>query len=303
MKKFKLSIIIPTYNRKEYLLKCLSKIQKQNLDESFEIIIVDDGSTDNTKNYIKKFIKKTNIPIKYFKQKNLGPATARNFGIKNARGEYILFMGDDTYPINKNFLQLHIELLEKYPNCASLGFILWHPKYRKNKFMQFLCPKGPQFNYGSVRKYDICPFEMFWTSNIALKKSWFDNNYFDENFPYAAYEDIELGYKLCLKGLKIVFNHDAIIYHDHYYNIELFLDRQYKAGKSLYYFISKWPNLKNRLMPKNMNVKKMINFIIKKISLLQKNELSSKYYFRIILDLNLLRGYYDAKSKDFDNYS
>ncbi|MEC6909357.1 glycosyltransferase family 2 protein [Photobacterium piscicola] len=88
-----LSIIIPTYNNIELLKKCLDSIFKQNLN-SIEIIIINDGSIDGTDQYFSNNIT-TNHNIKYYKQQNKGVSSARNLGLDNANGEYVLFVDAD----------------------------------------------------------------------------------------------------------------------------------------------------------------------------------------------------------------
>jgi glycosyltransferase involved in cell wall biosynthesis len=290
-KEPKVSVIIPTYNRKDYLIKCLSYIEKQNTNFKFEVIIVDDGSTDNTKSVVNTFSKNSRLDIKHDNQKNSGPAKARNLGIKHSRGEYILFLGDDIYIEDPNFLNNHMNFIEKYGNCASLGFTDWTKEYKNDKFMRVLCPKGAQFNYSNFKIGEICSWPMFYTCNIMIKKTWFENELFDENFPYAAYEDIELGYRLFKKGLKIRFNPEAIAYHDHYYYFDSFIKRQNNVGKSLKYFLKKWPELKSQLMPKKVTIKRIIVNLTNLAPFLSKIDKIYNYRIKSLLSLEILRSY------------
>ena len=85
----KISVIIPVYNVYDYLEKCLNSLVKQT-DKNFEVIIVNDGSTDNSQEIIDKFVLE-NDNMYSFKKENGGQASARNFGLQKATGEYILF--------------------------------------------------------------------------------------------------------------------------------------------------------------------------------------------------------------------
>lgn len=98
----KFSIIIPVYNVEKYIKKCLESIDKQTY-QNFEVIIVDDGSTDKSKEIIKKFINKKD-KYKYYFKKNGGQSEARNYGLKYATGDYLLFIDSDDY-INQDLLQ------------------------------------------------------------------------------------------------------------------------------------------------------------------------------------------------------
>ena len=84
------SVIIPAYNEENTIESCLNSLLNQTIGkESYEVIVVDDGSTDSTSEIIKRY------PVKLFRQGNSGPATARNLGAKNSSGEIILFTDAD----------------------------------------------------------------------------------------------------------------------------------------------------------------------------------------------------------------
>lgn len=100
----KISIIIPVYNAEKYIGKCLNSIKKQTYS-NYEIIIVDDGSKDNSLKICEKFKNENkNIILKIFTQKNKGPSSARNKGIVNAKGDYITFVDSDDY-LEENLLE------------------------------------------------------------------------------------------------------------------------------------------------------------------------------------------------------
>lgn len=107
----KVSIIVPVYNTEKYVEKCLNSIAKQTLQD-IEIIIVNDGSTDNSENIIKQWMEKQQTEkIKYFKKQNGGLSDARNFGVEKATGEYISFVDSDDY-IDKDLyknIESHME--------------------------------------------------------------------------------------------------------------------------------------------------------------------------------------------------
>jgi len=93
-----ISIIIPVFNGEKYIERCINSVKNQAY-KNIEIIIVNDGSTDGTKNILKK-----NNDLKIINQKNLGLAAARNVGVKNASGEYLAFVDADDY-VDKNFIK------------------------------------------------------------------------------------------------------------------------------------------------------------------------------------------------------
>lgn len=93
----KLSVIIPVYNTEKYIEKCLDSIANQTMKD-LEIVIVNDGSKDNSENVIKQWIENNkDINVKYIKKENGGLSDARNFGVANASGKYISFVDSDDY--------------------------------------------------------------------------------------------------------------------------------------------------------------------------------------------------------------
>ena len=97
MKKPKFSIIVPVYNTEKYLKRCLDSIKSQSFKD-YEVIIVNDGSTDNSSDIISKY------PYKIINQENLGLSRARNNGVKEASGDYLIFLDSDDY-IEKDLLE------------------------------------------------------------------------------------------------------------------------------------------------------------------------------------------------------
>ncbi|MGL6100291.1 MAG: glycosyltransferase family 2 protein [Fusobacteriaceae bacterium] len=104
------SIIVPVYNTEKYLTKCIKSILNQTY-KNIEIIIIDDGSTDNCAKIIKKYLQ-NNKNIKYFKQRNQGQGVARNKGIQISQGKYIQFIDSDDY-IEPLMVEKMINILKK----------------------------------------------------------------------------------------------------------------------------------------------------------------------------------------------
>ncbi len=111
-KLYKISIIIPAYNVEKYLPECLDSILGQSIKD-YEVLIIDDGSTDNTKDIAKSYQKKYEDSIWVYEQNNLGPSGARNRGLEEASGEYILYIDSDDY-ISSGTLEKLITVIEKH---------------------------------------------------------------------------------------------------------------------------------------------------------------------------------------------
>lgn len=130
----KVSVIIPAFNSKKYLPAAIESIFNQTY-QNFEIIVVDDGSTDNTRQVIDRYMRspvtshQTPVNIRYIYQKNQGPAVARNRGIQEAQGEYIAFLdSDDVWKPQK--LEKQIKFLEENRDCA----FVYTDAYEFNKY-------------------------------------------------------------------------------------------------------------------------------------------------------------------------
>ena len=109
MKNIKFSIIIPAYNVEKYIAKTIVSILSQKYN-NFELIVVDDGSYDNTVNIIKKF---DDSRIKLFCQKNSGVSSARNKGISESSGDYIVFVDSDDYIEDWTLLEISKKIKAK----------------------------------------------------------------------------------------------------------------------------------------------------------------------------------------------
>jgi glycosyltransferase involved in cell wall biosynthesis len=242
--KNNLGVIIPTYNRRQTLENCLNTLLQQDAFEKIlEVIIVDDGSTDDTGEFIKE-IKRMYPQLKYLYQKNSGPAVARNQGIKIAQADIILFIGDDIIP-TPSLVRQHLEWHSQHPevNEAVLGYTTWSPELEITNFMRWLENGGPLLCYPLIKDKIEVDFRFFYTGNISLKTSWLKENLFSEDFPYG-YEDTELGYRLAQKGLKLYYNKDALAYHYHSMNLEDFEKRMIRWGQAAKIFLGKYPELK-----------------------------------------------------------
>ena len=232
-----LSVIISTCNRKDILRKCLNALFGQTcLKSGYEIIVIDDGSTDGTENAVNEITRKSPVKLRYFKQENKGPAVARNVGIRNANGEIVLFIGDDIIAA-PDLLEEHFLWHERYSdnNVAVLGYVTWSPEIKITPFMKWLENGGPQFSFWRIEdKVEVDTQRYFYTSNISLKRKFLleKNGFFDEEFLYAAYEDNELGCRLKKKGLILKYNKNAIGYHHHFTSLNDACRRMIRVGES-----------------------------------------------------------------------
>ncbi|MBI4698271.1 MAG: glycosyltransferase family 2 protein [Nitrospirae bacterium] len=257
MEKIEISLIIPTYNRKEVLLKTLRALNAQSYDlGKVEVLVIDDCSPINPEEAILNL--KTKYRLRFFREeKNIGQGRIRNIGIRLAQGEYVFFIGDDTIP-KETLLEEHMALHKKFDGIAVLGRVLWSPELR-NDFMDYI--EKIQFHYHNIKDPENVKFH-FYTSNISLGKKWFESEHYSDKFRNYGLEDIELGYRLEKKGLRVVYNPEAVVFHYHPYSFEQFCARMRNVGKSAVIFAGLHPELKRRYVPPLRGLLKAGSFIL-----------------------------------------
>lgn len=245
------SVVIPTYNRAPMLLRVLDSLASQNGAPALEVIVVNDGSKDDTEQLVDEWraAHPEVFPFTFVTQANSGPARARNRGVTLASGRYVLFIGDDTVP-DRRFLAEHERVHRDNggdPWVACLGYTGWPANERVSAFMDYINDYGLQFGYALIRDGETVPFNFFYTSNISVDRELLAGHPFDTTFPAAAWEDIELAYRLEQKGLKIIYNSSARTEHYHPTTVASFARRQYTVGRSGAIFYEKHPELGHML--------------------------------------------------------
>ncbi|MCK5656164.1 MAG: glycosyltransferase family 2 protein [Candidatus Aureabacteria bacterium] len=280
---YDISVIIPSYNREKLLKETLRLLNEQTYShDKFEVVVVDDGSNDDTEAIVKEFQNRVDYKLKYIKQKQKGPASARNKGVKEAQSDFILFIGDDIFPA-KNLIEQHVRSLKEHSQAAILGFVDWSKEQKVTDFMNYVAPNGFQFRYNTIKDPNDCDFRHFYTCNISLARKWMADDRFDEDFPYGALEDSELSYRLKKKGLKIVYNNKAQGCHFHPMTMESFCHRMKLTGISAVILLKKHPELKSILLPMiNIWAARIIFSVLVKIGFIRKINKKFYWYCRIV---------------------
>jgi glycosyltransferase involved in cell wall biosynthesis len=238
-----LSVVIPTFRRSETLFPVLDALASQTGPPEFEVVVVDDGSGDETLEKLRAY--RPAYPFRFFSQENGGPASARNRGVREARGSIIVFLGDDTVP-EPPLLSIHARThQEKRPDAvAVLGYTTWPLGLKVSPFLHHINEYGLQFGYGLIRDPEAVPFNFFYTSNVSLPRDLLlQVGLFDTSFPHAAWEDIEVAYRLMQRGMRMLYRPSAVARHHHEITFASFRRRQEKAGEAAAIFYRKHPEL------------------------------------------------------------
>lgn len=215
MRTKKFSIIVPVYNCQDYIERCIESVMNQNTKD-IELILVNDGSTDNSKLIIEEY-KKDNDLIKLINKKNAGVSAARNDGLKEATGKYILFLDADDF-VDENYIKEINEILKQHKETELVNFgfysdvedmefnnlsrdkITYKEKYYKDK-------KALKKDF--IELWDNTMMYNIW-NKVYLRKIIEEN---DIKFPnYNWGEDIEFN-RLYLNVINNMYNSNKCFYH------------------------------------------------------------------------------------------
>jgi len=196
------SVIVPAYNAERTVERCLEALTGQDYPKDlYEVILVDDGSTDKTGEIVGRY------PVKYIRQENKGPATARNKGVEAAKGGIILFTDSDCVP-EANWIEEMVRPFNS-PEVAAVKGV-----YRAGQAGIVARFSQVEFEerFEMLKKADS--IDMVDTYSAGFRRDIFlKMGGFDTGFPVANNEDTELSYRMSSLGLKMVFNPDAAVCH------------------------------------------------------------------------------------------
>jgi glycosyltransferase involved in cell wall biosynthesis len=249
-----ISIIIPTYNRASILRRVLEGYSAQSGDhQMIELLVVDDGSTDETPAVVEECGSSSTVPVRYLRQKNAGVTVARNYAIREARSDLILLGDDDIIP-SRRMVAEHVAYHKKHPEpeVGVLGFVDWDPQVNPTPFMIWSGLHGPQFEFGCMKPGQEVGFGHTYFCNTSVKARYLvENGQFDESFNQYGWEDVELGYRLRKKGFRMLYSPEAVGYH---FKRETFSDAlrrreglyrswpQFGRTEAGHYFLTQWRN-------------------------------------------------------------
>jgi GT2 family glycosyltransferase len=211
------SIVIPTFNGSSRIGNCLDALMKQVAGRDVEILVVDDGSTDNTANIVKRY-----SSARLITQANAGPATARNRGALEAQGKILLFTDDDCVPM-PDWLDAMLDPFKNPDVVGAKGIYRTHQKSLAARFVQI----EYEDKYRLMANLDSIDFIDTYSAAF-LRDHFLEMNGYDTSFPVACAEDIELSYRMSARGWKMKFAPAAIVYHTHPDTFSRYLKKKYK---------------------------------------------------------------------------
>lgn len=246
------SVVIPTYNRLPILQKCLKALERQQLAHSshqdalvsgYEIVLVDDGSTDGTLEWLQE--NAVEFPhVRSLTQDHAGPSAARNLGVRQANGDFVIFIDSDLV-VTENFLQAHADALMQGQQAYGSDRVFTYGRVINT------C----NFDNPTAEPYKITDFSAayFATGNVAIARHWLEKaGLFDTRFQLYGWEDLELGVRLKHLGLKLIKCPAAVGYHWHppftLEQIPRLIDKEIQRGRMGVLFYQKHPCWEVRMM-------------------------------------------------------
>jgi glycosyltransferase involved in cell wall biosynthesis len=285
--RYDVSVVIPTYNRREILSYTLLSLSKQEMDkDKFEVVIIDDGSTDDTRDMVKTFETQLHVTYRFLKDSGHTPSTARNQGILHSEGRICLLL-DSGVIMKSDCVSEHIDFYKKRPSGATaIGYVygFFAPVEVEEEMVRLIVTDDPAESFRRMQVDDMfldvrdqhypeyndqledlpAPWFYYWSCHIsAIRKDLIDVGLFDENYNGKwGVEDNDLGYRLQLKGIRTYLLRSAqTIHYPHYRS---WLDMREQGTKNCLYFHNKFQTLETKLFldyymhPDFLDINKMI---------------------------------------------
>jgi len=228
------SIIIPTYNDLAKLPRALQSIEQVDFPlEQFEVIVVDDGSTDGTGAFVESLIETTSLNLTYLRQENSGPAAARNQGVTRAQGEFILSIDSDCF-VDGDILN---RFLQHFPDDTLGGVggnVLPDSDNLVASYLDYMGTWRP-----GTRNEGI--FYLVTANAFFLRRAVEEAGLFDPGFRLPGGEELDLCYRMRKLGYRFKYDEKASVVHSHRTTFKSLLRTFYAYGRGHARLVMKWP--------------------------------------------------------------
>jgi glycosyltransferase involved in cell wall biosynthesis len=211
------SIVVPTFNGASRIGACLNALLQQESTLTAEIVVVNDGSNDDTEHLVKSF-----SGIHLINQANAGPAAARNRGVRESRGDIIIFTDDDCVPAPD-----WLEAMTAPFTDANIAGVKGIYRTRQKQLIARFIQIEYEDRYRRMARFPSIDFIDTYSAAFR-RKNFLDIGGFDTGFPVACAEDAELSYRMSSRKWTMRFAPQAIVYHTHPANLWQYLKKKYK---------------------------------------------------------------------------
>jgi len=229
-------VVIPVFNGMSTLPACLDSLEAQDYPIPFEVIIVDDGSSDGSGDYAES------RGVKVIRQENRGPGLARNTGVKEAQGEYLVFTDDDCI-LDRDFITEIVRPLPGTGIIGSQGVLYTKQKSIVARFIQHEYSERHELQSSADYLDWVATYGACYEKAPFLEAGGFNDTY--------SSEDCELSFRLSEKGFKMVFAANAKLQHKHFENFFKFVRYKYKRAYWTIWLYKQFPNrlVKDKMTP------------------------------------------------------
>ncbi len=229
MPNYLFSIIVPSYNRSDEIIDLLNSFGKQSiLHKKFEVLLVDDGSTDNTEEVVNKFIKETDYKLSFYKRNHEGPGPARNYGMSKAIGEYFLFIDSDCIADIDWLKNLEIAIQNEKPDAFG----------GPDGVLSNFSPMQKAIDYsmtsflttGGMRGHSKKKLAKFYprSFNMGIHKTIYENLGGMGTLRHG--QDLEFSRRIVASGAKVIPIDNAKVYHKRRTSLRKFFKQMFNWG-------------------------------------------------------------------------
>lgn len=217
-----ISVIIPSYNAEKTIIQALKGLENQTRND-FEVVVVDDGSTDSSFELVKSYKNKSELPIRLIKQQNAGPAKARNIGFEHSAGDIIIFLDSDCVPPDNWIEEMARPLNKKIAGC-NCGYKVKNKESMIARYIDYEIAKRHEKLIGKS-------IDTIGTYSASFIKSVFNEvGGFDTKYKVASGEDFDFAFNVKKMGYDLVFTDKTFVYHHHPDTLKKYLKQQFGRG-------------------------------------------------------------------------